>query len=81
MENTHSFIVRIWLEPRELDGAEPEWRGEIEHVVSGERRGLKNLDEITPFMAHFLEKMDVNISGYHKSRKRSKWKLDFLRRH
>ena len=79
-ENTHSFIVRIWLEPRELKGASPEWRGEIEHVANGKRRGLKDLDEIIPFIAHFLEEIGAKLSGHHKSRKRSKWKLDFLRR-
>ena len=53
-ENNHSFIVRVWLEPRELDGAEPEWRGEIEHVANGERRGLKDLDDVTFFIALYL---------------------------
>ena len=33
-EKTESFIVRIWLEPRELRGAPPVWRGEIEHATS-----------------------------------------------
>ncbi len=54
-ENTHVFIVRIWLEPRDLEGVEPQLRGEIEHVPSGERRGLKDLHEITSIIKRFLE--------------------------
>ena len=58
-ENTHSFIVRIWLEPRDLEGAEPQLRGEIEHVPSSERRYLKDLSEIAFFIAPYLGEMGV----------------------
>ena len=58
-ENTHAFVVRVWLEPRELEGAAPEWRGVIEHVPSGERRYLRDLDEIQVFIVHFLDKIEV----------------------
>jgi hypothetical protein len=52
-ENTHAFVVRVWLEPREIDGAPPEWRGVIEHVPSGERRYLRNLDDIAVFISSY----------------------------
>lgn len=55
------FIVRIWREPREIEGAGPEWRGVIEHVGSGERRYLKDLGEITAFVAPRLEEMGVKL--------------------
>ncbi|MCP4623543.1 MAG: hypothetical protein GY850_08435 [bacterium] len=58
-ENTHSFIVRIRLEPRELEGAEPELRGEIEHVASGKVRYLKDLGEIAIFIAPYFMKKDL----------------------
>jgi hypothetical protein len=55
-ESIHSFIVRVWLEPREIEGAKPKWRGSIEHVNSGEQRYLKSLEEVTDFIASYLEK-------------------------
>ncbi len=58
-ENTHAFIVRVWREPREIEGAPPEWRGMIEHVGTGRRRYIKDLREITDFMALYLEQLGV----------------------
>ena len=53
-EYTQVFIVRIWREPREIDGATPKWRGLVEHVTSGERRYVERLNEIAPFIASHL---------------------------
>ncbi len=53
-DNTHAFIVRFWLEPRELENARPIWRGVIEHVASGRKLYLKNLEEIKAFIAFYL---------------------------
>ena len=53
-ESRHVFIVRIWLEPRELEGAAPQLRGTIEHVPSGMRRSVKALAEITDFIRAWL---------------------------
>ncbi|HEV7216110.1 MAG TPA: hypothetical protein VGP33_13430 [Chloroflexota bacterium] len=36
-ERSHSFVLRIWEEPREQDGAEPIWRGSMEEVLTGTR--------------------------------------------
>lgn len=41
-----SFLVRFWYEP--TDGS---WHGEVEHVQSGERRQLGQLNEVIPFLA------------------------------
>jgi hypothetical protein len=53
-DNTHAFIVRFWLEPREIQGEKPLWRGVIEHVPSGRKLYLKGLDEITAFIGYYL---------------------------
>ncbi len=45
------FIVRLWLEAREIPDADPEWRGTVEHVPSGHRVYVKCLDEITGFIS------------------------------
>lgn len=57
----HSFIVRIWREPREIEGSAPEWRGTIEHVSSGQRRYFNNLDEIAAFVSPYLVQMGVEL--------------------
>ena len=81
-ENMHSFIVRVWLEPRELENVKPQLRGEIKHVESGEGRGLKDLDQITAFIATYFRKMGDKMSGHQKSRKWFKrWNLSIMRRH
>lgn len=74
-DNTHAFIVRVWLEPREIDGATPEWRGVIEHVPSGERRYLKDLSEAEMFIAACLKV----ICPERSKNKRSRHWLEFLK--
>ena len=56
-----SFIVRVWVEERAEEAGRGVWRGHITHVPGGERRYLKNLDEIQAFMAPYLERMGVNL--------------------
>lgn len=53
--NTHVFILRFWLEQREIEGAEPEWRGVIENVGSGERVYFINLDQVQAYLISYLE--------------------------
>jgi len=62
-ENTQVFIVRIWLEPREIEGADPLWRGMIQHLPSSEQRYVKSLDEIVTFIAICLKAMGVKLEG------------------
>ena len=62
-ENSHSFIVRIWLEPRELAEAVPEWRGVVEHVASGERRYFIDLDDLLNFIASHLDGKETGYRG------------------
>lgn len=56
-----SFIVRVWVEERAEEGDRGTWRGHITHVPGGERRYLKNLDEIGDFIAPYLESMGVKL--------------------
>jgi hypothetical protein len=50
-EQTQVFVVRLWRERREIDGAAPYWRGVVEHVASGRRRFLQETLILTPFVA------------------------------
>lgn len=62
-DNTHVFIVRIWLEPRDIEGAPSECRGEIEHVPSGQRRYLKGLDGMEVFVSSWLKAHGVDCEA------------------
>ncbi len=57
-ENNHAFIVRFWLEPRELVNAKPIWRGFIEHVASGRQLYLKHFDEVLAFIKSNLPEIN-----------------------
>jgi hypothetical protein len=41
-EHRESFIVRIWQEQ-----GQPEWKGWVQHVRSGESAFLENLDDLS----------------------------------
>ena len=56
-DRTHVFVVRLWQEPREIEGAPPEWRGMIEHVSSGDRRYFRELEDITSIIPTYIELM------------------------
>ena len=56
---SHTFIARFWLERREIKDAKPIWRGVVEHVISGERRYLEDLDEIKTFITCYLQETDI----------------------
>jgi hypothetical protein len=55
----HVFVVRIWLEPREIAGAVAEWRGMIEHLPTQERRYLNDLAAISRFITPYLYSMGI----------------------
>lgn len=73
-KHRHVFIIRIWCEPREIEGASPEWRGAIECVQNGERRYLKNLDEIAAFIAPYLKKMGVTVDLHWRIKRWLPWR-------
>ena len=57
----HSFVVKIWLEDKEEAG-QVVWRGRITHVASGERRFVKDMNEISSVIWAHLQKMGVRPS-------------------
>ncbi len=60
-ENKHAFVVRIWCEPREIEGKTPAWRGMIEHVASRNRQYLEDINEINTFIVPYLKQMGIEI--------------------
>ena len=60
-DESHSFIIRVWLEDAARQGRPALWRGHITHVPGGERRSVQDLDAITAFIAPYLEAMGVDL--------------------
>ena len=58
----HSFVIRIWIEPREIAGEVPQWRGIIQHALYGDQRHLKDLDEIIGFIEPYMTDMGIKPS-------------------
>jgi hypothetical protein len=66
--NTHSFIVKIWLEETTEEAGLARWRGYITHVPSGKRQHLKDLRDVPFFIAPYLEGMNVRLGFLWKVR-------------
>ena len=49
-KDTHSFIVRVWTEDSDNNGAPVTWRGSIDHVGQGERMYFYDLEGIVRFI-------------------------------
>jgi hypothetical protein len=54
--NTHSFIVKVWLEEVHERQGQAIWRGHITHVPSGKRRYFEDLTTVNNFIHHYLQK-------------------------
>ena len=67
--NTHPFIVKIWLEETAEEAGQATWRGHITHVPTGERRYLKDLDDIAAFITPYLEGMGVELTLFQRIRR------------
>ena len=59
--NTHSFVIKIWLEETVEETGQAVWRGHITHVPSGKRRYVENLDDVSTFIKPYLEEVGVDF--------------------
>jgi len=61
------FIIRIRPVPREIQGAEPVWRGEVEYLdasMNTSRKAFfKSLEEIILFIRPVLQEMGMETAG------------------
>ena len=53
-----SFVVRIWREP-----GQPEWKGWVQHVRSGDSAALNNLDELITFIERWSARLTLEDQG------------------
>jgi hypothetical protein len=51
----HTLIIRVWPEPRQLEGREGEWRGEVRQVSTGEVVFFRGLDALCSLVRRMIE--------------------------
>jgi hypothetical protein len=59
--DAQSFIIKVWVEEN-AEGPAISWRGHITHVLDGQRRYVKSLEEIGDFIMPYIEDMGVKPS-------------------
>lgn len=62
---SHSFVVKVWVEETTKHNKSTIWRGHITHVMSRQRRYFDDLSEVQLFIQGYLDQMGVKI-GWHK---------------
>ncbi len=50
-ERSHTFVVRIWEERRDVPGAPSTWRGRVDDVRSGARRYFTTLEDLVAYLS------------------------------
>jgi hypothetical protein len=59
----HSFIVKLWFEDETQRKGMGGWHGHITHVPSGERRYLKELEDIVAFIRPYIGELDRTVTS------------------
>jgi hypothetical protein len=57
--DTHSFIVKVWLNDHRQEGGRVDWHGRIIHVPSGHRHHFAKLKDVAVFVAPYLHQLGV----------------------
>jgi hypothetical protein len=68
-ESTHVFIIRAWLEPREIPGASAQWRFSIQEVGEEERTYLRDFQALSEFMQMQMGMCRASASWQRKLRR------------
>ena len=50
-ERSHTFVVRIWEERRDVDDAPTTWRGRVDDVRTGVRRYFTSLEDMVAYLS------------------------------
>jgi hypothetical protein len=61
-ERTHTFVVRIWQERRELSEGSPTWRARVDDIRAGSRTYFTSLEQLLTYLSGRTE-TDVDLSG------------------
>lgn len=50
-ERSHTFVIRIWQERRDLSDAMPIWRGRVDDVRTGSRAYFTSLQQLMEYLS------------------------------
>jgi hypothetical protein len=50
-ERSHTYVVRIWQERRDVENVSPTWRGRVDDVRTGIRRYFTTLDDLVLYLS------------------------------
>jgi len=50
-ERSHTYVVRIWEERRDVADAPSTWRGRVDDVRTGVRRYFTTLDDLVAYLS------------------------------
>lgn len=64
--NTHSFIIKVWLEEVNELTSQIIWRGHITHVQDGKRRYVDDFEGMKHFIKIYINDMGVEFSPSHR---------------
>ena len=53
---SYLFTVRLWVE--ELGNGQTEWRGQVQHVMSGEKRYFRDWSTLIAFLRVKLQELE-----------------------
>ncbi|MBT3337570.1 MAG: hypothetical protein HN855_13330 [Anaerolineae bacterium] len=59
LSSRESFILRFWRE----NNSQENWRGQIQHVSSGQITHIQKLDELIEYLNEYLEEMPSKATG------------------
>jgi hypothetical protein len=57
MQRSHLFTVRLWSEP--VGDGQYEWRGRVQHVLSGEWRYFREWPALERYVMEKLQELDA----------------------
>jgi hypothetical protein len=60
--HSHLFTVRLWLE--ELGDGQSEWRGQVQHVLSGETRYFREWASLGEVLAGLVAELEDREGQY-----------------
>lgn len=59
----NSFVIRVWCEHSDRASVKPQFRGVIEHVISGQRQYIANSQGIIKFIQPHLPQKSRNTEN------------------
>jgi hypothetical protein len=60
--DVHSFVIKIWLDDKNIRRGTITWRGHITHVADARRQYVQRLVNIVTFILPYLQEMGVQVS-------------------